>query len=192
MAQKQFAVHGYSTTSVRAITSEAGVDAAMVRHHFGGKKQLYREAVLAEVEATIDALIASLQGRLGASPRPALEVVRGYFDLWEAADSAQTFSAVLRSAWEDDDSRRALVDLQATKISGALASLGWDAVPRPIFTVAMSQLLGVALTRYVIQMEPVAELDRTALDQLCAVTMESLIGPYLSGSAGHLRSTSST
>lgn len=181
VARQQFAVHGYGATSVRAISSEAAVDTAMIRHHFGGKKQLYREAVLADSEAMIDTFLVTLHGRLESSPRPALEVVSGYFDLWEADDSSQTFLAVLRSAWEDDDSRRALVQLQTSKISGAMASLGWDAVPHSVFTVAISQLLGVALTRYLINMDSVVAVERAALDQLCATTLESLIGPYLVG-----------
>lgn len=192
VARQQFAVHGYGATSVRAITSAAGVDSAMIRHHFGGKKQLYAEAVLADSEAMIDSLLTTLQDRLESSSRPALEVVRGYFDLWEAEDSSQTFLAVLRSAWEDDDSRRALVELQASRISGAMASLGWDAVPHSVFTVAISQLLGVALTRYLINMDSVVAVERTTLDQLCATTLESLIGPYLVEAQDSLRSTSST
>ena len=39
-AEKLFAEHGFTETSLRAITSKAGVNLAAVNYHFGSKKFL--------------------------------------------------------------------------------------------------------------------------------------------------------
>ncbi|MDA9860388.1 TetR family transcriptional regulator [Planctomycetota bacterium] len=44
-AQELFAKHGYSNTSLRQITSGAGVNLAAVSYYFGGKEQLLFELV---------------------------------------------------------------------------------------------------------------------------------------------------
>jgi len=40
-----FAERGYDATSVRAITSRAGANVAAVKYYFGGKQQLFMEAI---------------------------------------------------------------------------------------------------------------------------------------------------
>src|ERR1700710_739951 len=43
VAERRFAEHGYTDTSVRDITAGAGCNLASVNYHFGGKEQLYLE-----------------------------------------------------------------------------------------------------------------------------------------------------
>jgi len=44
-AQTAFCTRGYGDVGVREITSEAGVSVALVNRYFGGKEQLFREAL---------------------------------------------------------------------------------------------------------------------------------------------------
>ncbi len=59
-AETLFGEHGYGATSLRAITSAAGVNVAAVHYHFGGKQQLL-EAVFAR---RVDAVNAERLERL--------------------------------------------------------------------------------------------------------------------------------
>jgi AcrR family transcriptional regulator len=43
VAERRFAEHGFTDTSVRDITAGAGCNLASVNYHFGGKEQLYLE-----------------------------------------------------------------------------------------------------------------------------------------------------
>jgi AcrR family transcriptional regulator len=45
VAVRLFAQWGYDGTSVRYVAQEAGVNPAMINHYFGGKRNLYEEAV---------------------------------------------------------------------------------------------------------------------------------------------------
>lgn len=45
-AERLFSEHGFSNTSLRQITAEAGANLAAVNYHFGSKEDLYREVLL--------------------------------------------------------------------------------------------------------------------------------------------------
>ncbi|MFA5057104.1 MAG: TetR/AcrR family transcriptional regulator [Opitutaceae bacterium] len=48
-AERLFGQHGFSGTSLRQITKEAGTNLAAVNYHFGSKEDLYREVLLQRV-----------------------------------------------------------------------------------------------------------------------------------------------
>ena len=49
-ARSRFAEHGYAGTTIRAVATDAGVDAALVHHYFGTKDELF----LAALELPVD------------------------------------------------------------------------------------------------------------------------------------------
>lgn len=62
-AAELFARHGVGRTTVREIAKAAGVNVAMVSHHFGGKAPLYRaclEAMYAELDGMQEQLLTAL------------------------------------------------------------------------------------------------------------------------------------
>jgi AcrR family transcriptional regulator len=73
----EFAKHGLSACSVRAIGERAGVTAAMINYYFGGKRALY-DAVVAEAQSRLrERLSAALEGdRARLAPR----LAAAYFD----------------------------------------------------------------------------------------------------------------
>jgi len=71
-ARKIFAKHGYAATSVRAIAREAGVDAALLAHHFGSKETLWEaviEQIAQEAAPMIEATAALRTSAFGARER---------------------------------------------------------------------------------------------------------------------------
>lgn len=81
--RRLFGRHGFDGTSVRALTSEAGVNLGAVTYHFGSKAALYR-AVLRHVFSPVRDLFLGL----GDVPEPPMErverVVRGMFRILAA------------------------------------------------------------------------------------------------------------
>lgn len=63
-----FSVQGYEGTSLDALTAEAGVNKALVRYHFGGKRGLYNAVFLEGVQAGL-----ALLEPVSASGAPAPE-----------------------------------------------------------------------------------------------------------------------
>ncbi|ROO84618.1 TetR family transcriptional regulator [Actinocorallia herbida] len=62
-ARRAFAFHPYDMVTLRAIAAEAGVSAALIVKHFGGKEQLF-EAV-ADFSGDVEALLAVPLADLG-------------------------------------------------------------------------------------------------------------------------------
>ena len=74
----EFARHGLSAGSVRAIGQSAGVTAAMINYYFGGKRALY-DAVVAEAQARLlERLSAAVTAGDGTGLAPRLAAA--YFD----------------------------------------------------------------------------------------------------------------
>jgi len=71
-----FSTHGYDGTSIRALTSRAGVNLGAVTYHFGSKEALY-EAVAESVLTPLRALVTRI-AELDAPPLERLDaLVRG-------------------------------------------------------------------------------------------------------------------
>jgi TetR/AcrR family transcriptional regulator len=64
-----FAARGYEGTSLDALTAAAGVNKALVRYHFGGKRGLYNAVFLEAVEAGVELIEAVRESRQPAPER---------------------------------------------------------------------------------------------------------------------------
>ncbi len=110
-AERHFALHGFSGTSLRGITRDAGVNVAAIHYHYGSKEQLLRatlERIVAPVNAErlrlLDEVLAasdgppSVEAILSAFLCPDLVLIR---DLGERGMIIARFSG--RSATEPDE-----------------------------------------------------------------------------------------
>jgi AcrR family transcriptional regulator len=171
-ARQRFAAQGYGGTSVRAVAAAAGVDPALVHHYFGTKDDLF----VAALEVKVD-------------PREAMApVVAGGVE-----GAGERLLRVLVSVWDDEQARLPLLGLvrgvvdpggQQLLRDGVLrivlgpvgVGLGLDQPERRMAHVA-SQLVGVVVLRYLLELEPLASMPA---DQLVA-TYAPVIQGYLSG-----------
>ena len=94
-AARLFAAHGYDGTTLDELTDAAGVNKALVRYHFGGKRGLYNAVFLDGVEAG-GALIAPLSG----SDEPAPARLAGFIDALGALFEARPhFAPMVLREW---------------------------------------------------------------------------------------------
>ena len=148
-ARTTFAARGYEQTTIRAVAARAGVDASMVMRYFGSKAGLFTIAATAELEVPdLRAVPAGDRGEL---------LVRVFVDRWEDAARDDELILLLRTAVT---SEAVAAQLQATLghlVAGPITALGSDdAAERAGFISA--QLLGLALCRYILCLEPLASL----------------------------------
>jgi AcrR family transcriptional regulator len=166
-AREAFADRGFEGTTVREVATRAGVDAALVHHYFGSKQRLF----VAAMEFPVD--VAQVFASLATGPRDALgeRMVRTIVEIWDRPTVRPLILGIARSATTDPTAaamfRGVLVDGPLRAISRVLDAP--DADLRA--TLVGTQLVGLAMARYVVRLEPVASMD--------PATLATLIGPTL-------------
>ncbi|MFI8926771.1 TetR family transcriptional regulator [Streptomyces sp. NPDC053474] len=176
-ARDQFSAHGYEKTSVRAIAKAAGVDSALVHHYFGTKEQLFAAAVEVSFAPALQAPAAIQDGPLDTVGERLTRFILG---VWEDPATRTPLLAIVRSAVNNETAAavfRRLVSAQLlSRIAGTLDLP--DAQLRA--ELAAAQLVGIAMLRYVIQVEPLASAD---LEELVA-RVAPVVQGHLTGFPG--------
>jgi AcrR family transcriptional regulator len=167
-ARTSFGQHGFDGATVRAIASTAGVDPALVHHYFGTKQQLF----VAAMEFPED--LAALVPRVMDGPREKIgeRLVRTMLELWEEPRMQPLLLGLLRSATSDPVAAGMLRRLLAEGPFLALASATDrpDAQARAV--LAGTQLVGLALARHVVHVEPLASASREAVARAVGPTIQ--------------------
>jgi AcrR family transcriptional regulator len=175
-ARRAFGELGYSATTLRSVAAAAGVDVALIPYYFGSKQELFTTAMDVPVrprEVIADAFA------LGPDQAGARLVDR-FLGLWEDPVTGPAMLAMFRSAAGHEESRRALSEFASAEILRAYAAhlTGADAALRA--SLAASQLVGVVMLRFVLRVEPVADLPREVLVASLGPTVQR----YLTGPLG--------
>ena len=169
-ARAGFAAEGYERATVRAIAADAGIDASMVMRYFGSKEDLF--AVAADIDLRLPSLEDVGRDRLGEV------LARHFVSLWEGGPSDEALIFLLRTAPTYQAASERMREVFAQQVRPGIGSLlggGADGARRA--GLAASQLLGLALCRYVLRLEPIASQDQ---EQLIADIAET-IQRYLTG-----------
>lgn len=166
-ARELFARNGIDKTSIRTIAAAAGVDSALVHHYFGTKQQLFAAAIRMPIDPAV--VIARMRETpltdLGHT-LPATLVA-----LWDS-EMGDALVATMRSMLAGADVgliRTFIEDVITAEIAPRVDSPAGTGRLRVQFVA--SQMLGVAIARYIVVVEPFASLPP---EQIAAV-----IGPTL-------------
>jgi AcrR family transcriptional regulator len=172
-ARRQFAELGYDRATLRGIAREAGVDPALVVRFYGSKDGLFRE-VMALPPAVTEALAGLAEGPRETIGRRLAEAVVG---MLEDPRSRAVVVGRIRSASSHPDAA-ALVRETVTRDVGRLVAAVTDDRPQVRAVLVGSQVVGLALARHVVRVEPLASLPAAAVaDHLAPVFQHYLLGP---------------
>lgn len=173
-ARRRFARDGYDGATIRAIATDAGVDPALVHHYFGTKRELFLAATAFPVDAT--GLVAAMDR--ATDERRARLLARFFFDVWEDEETRLQMLSVLRSAMTHEDAAALLRAFVGHELLGPLADrLGLDDAEVRV-PLAAAQMVGVAMLRYVVRVEPLASMPPDELvERLTPVLEHHLFGP---------------
>lgn len=167
-ARAMFAEGGYAATTLRAVALRAHVDPALILHHFGSKETLFRSAM----DVPLDP--AAIAAIIGDGNRDALgERVCMYFlGLWEEPATREPLLAMLRSALTNDAAADSLRGFLSEALVGRVALMldVPDAALRA--TLVGSQLVGLAIDRYLLRLEPLASADTDTVVRWVAPTLQ--------------------
>ncbi|WP_255953187.1 TetR/AcrR family transcriptional regulator [Streptomyces odontomachi] len=154
-ARTEFAERGYEKASVRAIAKTAGVDSALVHHYFGTKEQVFEAAV--EV-AFVPALHASEVLTAGSVTDVGERLTRFFFGVWENPATRAPLLAIVRSALNYEAATAVVRRLVSAQLLSRIAGRIELPDARLRAELAAAQLVGAAILRYVIRVEPLASV----------------------------------
>lgn len=171
-ARERFAASGFGGTTIRAIATEAGVDAALVHHYFGSKEDLFVAALALPVDprAVIGAALA------GPAEEAAEKLVRTFLSVWDDPGFQPALLATVRRILEPGGDKLIREGFLPVVLIPVGEQLGLDR-PELRMPLVASQVIGLILARYVVRLEPIASLDPDQLVAIYAPTIQR----YLTG-----------
>jgi AcrR family transcriptional regulator len=171
-ARRVFSEVGFDRATVRTIATAADVDPALIHHYFGTKDDLFAASINLPMPmaGAVRAVFAEGGEQMGR------RLAETFFSIWEQEEGRATMLGILRSALGGEDRAveafreflmSAILDQIAPQIPGERSRL------RAILMA--SQLVGVALTRYVVKLEPVASAPIEEIIELVAPRLQSYV-----------------
>ncbi|MFC7495865.1 MULTISPECIES: TetR family transcriptional regulator [unclassified Nocardioides] len=176
-ARRLFGTEGYDRTSIRRVAIEAGVDPALVVHYFGSKLELF--AAAAELPAPPELVVTRLLDgpRRSAGERLARFVV----ETLESEDGRQRMLAVVRAASSEPEAARLLRDrISVDLLEPVAAGIGGDHAAYRA-SLVMLHVVGLAMARYVVAVEPLASLPPEAVVAELAPRLQTCLTGRLAG-----------
>jgi len=172
-ARELFARNGLGNTSIRAVAASAGVDSALVHHYFGTKQKLFAAAVRIPIDP-MDVI-----GPLREVPVEELgyQLPSMLLPLWDSEMGAGII-ATLRSILAGSEVnlfRSFIQDLIAPEVAPRVDNPVGSGIVRIQFVA--SQLVGVVMARYILQLEPFASLPAEQIARTIAPNLQR----YLTG-----------
>ena len=175
-ARAAFGERGYDAATIREIGAAAGVDPALVHHFYGTKQQLF----MAAMQFPFD-FPSVIRAATDCPPEEVGEqVVRAILTAWENPATAPLILGLVRSATTDP--------VAASMLRGFLSEGPLQEVTQLIdvpdarlrAVLVGSHLIGLAMARYVVKIEPLASADIETVIRLVAPTIQR----YLMGDLG--------
>ena len=171
-ARESFAAAGFGGTTIRAIATDAGVDAALVHHYFGSKDDLFVAALALPVDPreVIGAAVA------GPAEEAAEKLIRTFLSVWDDPGFQPALLATVRRILEPGGDKLIREGFLPVVLIPVGEQLGLDR-PELRMPLVASQVIGLILARYVVRVEPIASLDAERLVAIYAPTIQR----YLTG-----------
>jgi AcrR family transcriptional regulator len=165
-ARGLFAEQGYEGTTIRGIAAAAEVNPALIHHFFGSKEQVFAASLDLPIDPTVVVSIVTTGPREQAGER----FVRLFLSVWGNPQTRSPFLALMRSVASNENAarmmreflRRAIID----KVGPALG------VSELRMTAVGTQLMGLALLRYIVQVEPLASASEDEVVAMIAPVIQ--------------------
>lgn len=150
-ARAHFSEAGYGGATTRAIAASASVDPALISHYFGSKEALFLAAVEFPVDPAefIPRLLAPGLDGLGE------RLVRFFLQTWDSP-AGSPILALIRSVVGSERAAAELREFVSREVLARIAAAVELDQPQLRATLAASQLIGLAMLRYVVRVEPFA------------------------------------
>ncbi len=147
-ARERFAESGFERATIRAIAADANIDPSMVMRYFGNKDQLF--AAAADFDLQLPDMAGVDRDQVG------VQLVTHFMNRWERDE---IMVVLLRSSTTNAEAAQSMKTIFATQLLPVIAGINPEGAVRRAGLVA-TQMLGLALCRYVLKLPPVVEMSR--------------------------------
>jgi AcrR family transcriptional regulator len=166
-ARAEFGSRGYDGTTIRGVARAAGVDARLVHHYFDSKEDLFVSALgfPARPQDILAVVLAGPVEEIGE------RLARTVFAIWDSAEGRDRIVALLSGVLSSEAVARMLREFLAREILARIATALKLEHGELRAALAASHLVGIAMARVILKIEPLASVD---LDRLVRI-----VGPVL-------------
>ena len=161
-ARRLFCDQGYERTTIRAVAAAADIDSSMVMRYYGSKEGLF--AAAATFDLDFPDLTQVPRNQMGRT------LVRHFLKRWEARD--RDLPGLLRVCITHQDGRALLVAVFRKQIAPMIARITGPKHGAERAALIATQMLGLALTRYVLALPPVVGLSQDTLVDRIGATLQ--------------------
>ncbi|MGW1026287.1 TetR/AcrR family transcriptional regulator [Streptomyces sp. NPDC002577] len=161
-ARERFAADGYERATIRAIAGDARIDPSMVMRYYGSKEGLFAAACAFDLHLP----------DLAATPPEAVgrRLVSHFLNMWE---ENEMLTALLRVGVTNATAAERMQEIFKEQLLPAVRQGCPDQGQAPTrAALVASQILGMALTRYVLRFPYAAALSREQVVEWLAPTVQ--------------------
>lgn len=170
-ARELFGINGFERTTVREIGARAGIDPSMIIRYFGSKDALFAQVAMPDLH--LPDLSEADPATIGES------LVRHFLAQWEGDEGGGGMPVLLRSAASNEEAATRLREIFRAQVFPAVARAGTPETAPVRAGLVASQLLGLALSRYVLKLPPVVAMPAEVIVRAVGETIQR----YATGAA---------
>lgn len=172
-ASKEFAHVGYEAASLRSVARRAGVDPALVHHYFKDKSDLFVQSMHIPINPgriIAEAASAPLD-QMGEA------LTRALLDTWRKPAFRTAATAMVRGLISSSRATNMLRPFLHEQIFSRLGSRLPQGQAEQRVALVASQIIGLIISRYIIDLEPLVSMEDQQVIELVAPTIQR----YLTG-----------
>jgi AcrR family transcriptional regulator len=176
-ARGMFAEHGFERTTMRAVAAKAGVDVALIYHHFASKDDLLTAALTVPPGAE-----SGLRPIPAGTTNPGAAVASRILGMWENDPTLREQAlAMFRTALSHEHAAQRVKDLHTSAVGALVAEIVTEDDRDLRAALIGAQLMGVVLTRYLFKTDTAVSADPAVL----VAAVAPAIDHYLTGDLTH-------
>ncbi len=164
-ARERFGAVGFQAATIRAIAADAGVDPAMVMRYYTSKDKLF--AAAAEFDLKFPDFAGTDRQQVGRA------LVRHFLERWEGDEA---LVILLRSSATNGEAGQRMQEIFGTQLQPLVASFVPASEAGVRAGLIATQILGMALCRFVLRLPPVVEMTMDEVVEWIGPTIQRYLG----------------
>lgn len=162
-ARRAFSERGFERTTVREIAADAGVNPALINRYFGGKEQLFAEAV--SIDLGFPPLGDVERAEIGRT------LVGHFFKRWEGSRDDDLLRVLIRTAATNEEAATRVRAIFAGQIMTMVARVAGPQRAGERAALIATQILGLAYVRYVLGLGEEG-IPRATIQEMVGATVQ--------------------